>query len=145
MCLYTTVDYEKVLEKYKKRGKKTIRGYKVLIRYNNQKLLRSVLRDREWRANKTGIYRSSRKSTKLTHKEETPRSALYSNGKPLLEIHQGFHFYRTREIARRNKDYHWNVIPCIVAFEVEVDDIVAFSWNEDQFVATKCKWIGPVR
>lgn len=137
MCLWINENSQEIIEEHKKRGK-PILGYKVLVKRatgNPNILYYSIWRDKEWKKNKTNVYVSDRKTSNLTKKEIESQKVL-----------KGFHFYRTRKIARRCKALG----ETIIQFEIGPKDLVAFGghgWtsNSTQFVATRCKMIKEVR
>ena len=150
MCLKADRYYYKDQKKGYCDGKKTITGYKVMQRVPGGKV-KSIYQGTIWNPKKQKVFDSGRKSNYPNSSEYT----TYEYG--IIDIFKGFHFYRTREIARDVlKDKKLDSILCwydtedyndyiIVKFEVDVDDVVAFSFGATEFVARKCKWVGQVR
>jgi hypothetical protein len=145
MCLtLNKYNYKANKERYCK-SKTKIYGYKILKRKKSGEYCSFFWENVLWPKN--------RKNFKSNRKGAYPNSSEYSlDGN--IEICKGFHFYRTRSIARgRLKNFNtFRSTPSsflydlhIVKFEVQTKDIVAFNTGCGQFAATKCKKIGRIR
>lgn len=145
MCL--RVDMTKYADQKKKycKGKRTIVGYKVMKRAGNGKV-KSFIMGTLWDPKKE-VFDSGRKSNYPCSCEKYKKDSPYIPYD--TDINKGFHFYRIRDIAREElsnqKRWRDEYDFCIIKFEIDVNDVVAFEYDGSEFVARKCKWVGQVR